>query len=68
MVSSGQARLLPPPAMLQHLWMNSLALSPLPARERPLLALALPLALARWNPLPVPRCRLLLLALSPVRT
>jgi hypothetical protein len=52
--------------MLQHLWMNSLALSPLPARERPLLALALPLALARWNPLPVP-CWHLLLALLPVR-
>ena len=37
----GQARLLPPPAMLQRLWMSSLALSPLPARGCPPLALAL---------------------------
>ena len=65
MVLLGQARLLPPPVMLQHLWMNLLALSPLPARERPLLALALPLALARWNSLPV-LCWHLLLALLPV--
>ena len=48
--------------------MSLLALSLPPARECPLLAraLLLLLALARWNPLPVP-CWLLLLALLPVR-
>ena len=47
--------------------MSLLALSLPPARECPLLALLrLLLALARWNPLPVP-CWLLLLALLSVR-